>query len=270
MTKLSETNGYYRTDNATATGADIATGKTAYIAGGQVTGTLSLYTPAMMEFDGSTGYYSQTLNFGGTGITAIARFICGEVAGASQMICFGFGSTLPLKLEIIASDAGSNPNKLLVGVKNSANSAYVCQLYSTQAFNDGTEHTVFFSYNGATGTAIFIVDGVNADDTGNGARILTTGTLGGTAIGFGVGGTSSGTALLNGQVGYFGVKESYLTNWQDFMYTDGSPKALDETTWTEWGAQPLFWNEHGDMENNLGSAGAMTKNGTIVVGKGGN
>lgn len=43
-----------------------------------------------------------------------------------------------------------------------------------------------------------------------------------------------------------------------------------ETTWTEWGAQPLFWNEHGDMENNLGSAGAMTKNGTIVVGKGGN
>lgn len=54
------------------------------------------------------------------------------------------------------------------------------------------------------------------------------------------------------------------------LYSDGLPKALDESSWTEWGAQPLFWNEHGQMDNNLGSAGNMTRNGTIVIGKGGN
>ena len=49
------------------------------------------------------------------------------------------------------------------------------------------------------------------------------------------------------------------------MDTSGNPKKLDESGWTEWGTQPLFWNEHGEMTNNKGSAGNMTKNGTIVI-----
>jgi hypothetical protein len=55
-----------------------------------------------------------------------------------------------------------------------------------------------------------------------------------------------------------------LTNWSDFMDGQGNPKQLDEISWTEWGAQPLFWNANGDMEANAGSAGNMSKNGTIT------
>jgi len=44
----------------TAVAADLAIGKTAISAGGALTGT-GVYSPAMMQFDGSTGYYSASL-----------------------------------------------------------------------------------------------------------------------------------------------------------------------------------------------------------------
>ena len=50
---------------------------------------------------------------------------------------------------------------------------------------------------------------------------------------------------------------------EDFYTVESDVKQLDETTWAEWGTQPLFWNAHGFMEDNKGSAGDMTKNGTI-------
>jgi hypothetical protein len=59
MTKLSDTNPYYRTDNATATASDIAAGKVAYIKGGRVVGqgTDPIYRPT-----GGLGQYWNTVD----------------------------------------------------------------------------------------------------------------------------------------------------------------------------------------------------------------
>ena len=142
-------------------------------------------------------------------------------------------------------------------------------------------HTVVFAFNGDTGSASFVIDGSDADDTGNASRVTpTTGTLeSGSAAKFSVGinDAVSGLFKFQGQVGFVGYRDAYLTNSTGFMQTDGTPKSLDETTWAEWSGgsvtspqgRPLFWNPAGDMVNNLGTAGAMTKNGTINVGTGG-
>jgi hypothetical protein len=138
--------------------------------------------------------------------------------------------------------------------------------------DDGELHTIFFSFDGDNGLSTFVIDGINAIDTGHAAHVDPT--VGAVANGSGTFGVGSypgdPSSFFEGQIGFIGYKEVYLTNWEDFMEADGRPKNLDESSWAEWGGIPLIWNEHGDMINNLGSAGNMSKTGTIVVGKGGN
>jgi hypothetical protein len=145
-------------------------------------------------------------------------------------------------------------------------------LLSDTSYLDDGVHSLFFSFDGDAGTAVFMIDGVNADDTGNSERIAPT--IGTMAIGgaevFTVGASGTGTTFLAGEVGFVGCRNAYLTDYSTFFDADNNPIELDEASWTEWGAQPLLWNEHGEMVNNLGSTGNAAKNGTIVVGRGGN
>ena len=234
---------------------------------GVVTGGVAVdaYTPAMMEFDGSTGYYNKgTLTTTGNKVTAIASFECGTQAATAYVM---YLTATYQRCAVLIDTAG----KIFCVSANSANTV-ICRLITANSYDDGLRHTVMYSFDADTGVAILIVDGISDIDTGSGSYVApTTGTLSTSASGsYNVGASNVPANYLNGQIGFCGHREAYLTNWSDFMEADGSPKALDESTWTEWGAQPLFWNEHGDMVNNLGSAGALTKNGTINVGKGGN
>ena len=276
MTRLTDLQDPYRqTKDATAVATDIATGKTAYGPDGLVTGT-GVYSPAMMEFDGSTGWYSDATPTGMTGNkqTVVARFKIASFTGGGLQRLVRLEDTINnsrLSLLLYASDHTTTErrSKIEFYVSDSAG-AGKCHLLTIDVVADDTMHTVFASYDGDNGNATFYIDGVDADDTGFTSRVApATGTLG-SPDDLGIGANNSGANKVTGDIGFVGMDNTYLTNWSDFMETDGRPKQLDESGWTEWGAQPLFWNEAGDMINNLGSAGNMTKNGTIIVGKGGN
>lgn len=262
--------------DATALQHHIKSGKTAYIASGKVTG--NAYTPAMMKFDGSTGFYNITgQTTTGNSATMVARFKNPGFTGnvVEYIAAFYGNSAIRIAALLVSSNHASLPNrrsKLQVFVLNSSG-VEICKLISTSTFLDDVAHTLFFSYNAATAAFTFVVDGVAEDDAGNPDRVApTTGTLQ-TSTGSiaSVGALSGGTNPNSGQIGFVGYRDAYLTNWSDFMYSDGLPKPPTESGgWGGWGAQPLFWNEHGQMDNNLGSGGNMTRNGTIVIGKGGN
>lgn len=234
------------------------------------------YHPAMMEFDGSTGYYERSdPTTSGNKITVVFRFKRASFTGSGieRLVKIrGNGSFQRIAVICYSSDfSGAKAGRIGFATSNSSNTV-ISFMLTLDGYLDGNEHTVMYSFDGDLGEAQLIIDGVAAEDTGHADRVApTTGTLDGgsssdTAFGADVGGGNPSTA----EIGYIGYRDAYLTNWSDFMHPNGNPKALDESGWTEWGAQPLFWNEHGDMENNLGSGGNMTRNGTIVVGKGGN
>ena len=274
MTNLSSLNPYYRTDNATASAADVATGKTAYVNGGKVTGT-GVYSPAMMEFDGSTGYYSKTQATSGNKVTLVARFnlIENPSGTGAQYVVRSSGNTTDSRAAIILSDG----NHATPAVRNTINflawnsaGAIICRLFSTEGVNMAdTLVTVFASFDGDTGTGVMRVNGVSEDATHSSRVAPTTGTMDTGSATQSVGANWDGSLSSNGNIGFVGMHDAYLTNWQDFMAADGTPKEIDEIGWKQWGGQPLFWNKGGLMTDNAGSAGAMTKNGTITGPSGG-
>jgi len=235
------------------------------------------YTPAMMEWDGVTGtsWTSPSYSSIRNEVTVVCRFKISPFTGDTLEYLFTAQNSSTydrITAAFISSNYSSLPNRrgcLQFWGKNSAGTL-IFTLLSNTGYDDGADHTLFCSFNSSTGAYTIKIDGVDAEDTGNADKI---------AFGTYTMPKGAGSSLLIGndlsggnvkQIGYFGMRDNYQTNWSDFMTSDGQPKELDESGWTEWGAQPLFWNEHGEMNNNLGSAGDMTKNGTIVIGKGGN
>lgn len=228
-----------------------------------------VYAPGMMQFDGSTGYYNQTSFISvGNKVTLVGRIKSASststqwVGGPAGPSGYQRGQAV-----LIASNSSTadEQNKLVVYAKSSSN-VQICRLISDVDVADDEEHTFFFAFDADNGTAILIIDGEDADNISAVNRTLTTGTLdSGASSKTSVGATTTGANKLTGSVGFFGHRDAYLTNWQDFMDHLGNPAKLDESLWTEWGGQPLFWNASGFMQDNRGSAGDMTVNGTIVV-----
>ena len=240
-------------------------GITQQAAGG---GTPPAYAPGMMTFNGTNAYYSKTsVTVSGSSFTFVLRFNINSFTGDKDVNPFRItAGQIRVWMQAISSDYTADAsfrNKIRILVRNSAGSAWLVTLLSLTECLDGNDHLLFFSYNGTTGAATFYIDGVTADDTGWGSRILTTGTAP----------TSSATALVGGlttsqwvagDIGYFGYRDVYLTNPTDFYHPINGLQELDESGWTEWGAQPLFWNQYGTMTANAGSGGNMTANGTIT------
>jgi hypothetical protein len=254
--------------DATALQHHIKSGKTAYIASGKVTG--SAYTPAMMKLNGSTGYYSKTsVSVSGNKFTQTLRIQEPPFAGGGRRRVANIfnGTYNRLLVFLYSSDyaTASLRNKVSLFCQSSSGGNLAFLISGTDVV-DGNLHAVKVGLDADAGTAHLIVNGADDDDTGNPGRITpTTGTAasGSSTVSFGAGVTPSD--YMAGQIGFIGYRDAYLTNHSDFFQSDGTPKPLDESAWTEWGAQPLFWNEHGQMDNNLGSAGNMTKNGSIIL-----
>jgi len=207
----------------------------------------------MMEFDGTSAYYKKAYTSANSTITVVARIkVASFTGGGSKVGIHALGPAQPrITMRIISSDHGTtlDRNRVVFIVQNSVGTV-VARIYSeTQLADSGIEHTVHFQYDGGAGTATLTVDGNVEDQTG---------------------GNTVGAELLTSEIGYVGMRDVANTNALDFMDAKGNPKILDESSWTEWGAQPLFWNEHGNMQNNFGTGGDMTENGLIKVGKAGN
>lgn len=120
-----------------------------------------------------------------------------------------------------------------------------------------------------------VIDGVSDINTGAAAHLVTgSATMNtGASSSITVGSQNGGTNKMLGNIGFIGYRETSGLTYSGFFDTDGLPQEIDESGWTEWGAQPLFWNPHGQLTYNLGSGGNLTKNGTIrlwLEGFGGN
>ena len=230
------------------------------------------YVPGMMTFDGSTGYYNKTgiSTFSGNLVTGVVKFNRDSFTGGSLEIPFrvdGSGGYTRMQIGAFPSDHANSDyhDKIVITTQNSAGTNLV-RVISKTTLIDGNDHVLFYAFDGDTGAVTFYADGIDADDLTNGSRIApTTGTLaaGATQV-VGVGATSTGALPFGGKVGYCGYLDAYLTNPTDFYHPTNGLQELDETTWTEWGAQPAFWNQYGLMTDNKGSAGNLTENGTIT------
>ncbi len=229
------------------------------------------YNPAIMDYDGVTGYYNKASGFtvSGNKVTMVLRFNIPAFTGNkfTYIASIYAGGQQRLSLFGFSSDYAADPtraSKLQFYVRNGAGTTDLLKLISIDTVLDGNDHLCFFSFDADTAASTFFIDGVDADDTGHAARVTPiTGTLGTSSPQAAVSSYYNGNSKNGGSIGYFGYRDAYLTNWTDFM-TGSIPKELDEVGWTEWGAQPLFWNDEGEMEINKGSAGNMTKNGTIT------
>lgn len=234
------------------------------------------YTPAMMQFNTDSDYYSKaTVAVSGNKFTVVARFSLGALSGADYRTVLMCRSTYDRFVMYQTGDAwvaDARVNCLSVEIKNSTGTLLAKLPTPAGSYIADGAHIMMLSFDGDAGTASWIIDGASAIDTGNAwYSAPTTGTVeGGTPTFVVANNLGASRGIDGGQIGFYGYRDAYLTNWNDFMDNNGNPKEIDTSTWTEWGAQPLLWNHHGNMENNLGSAGNMTRNGTIVVGKGGN
>lgn len=231
-----------------------------------VTGTPTLtqgatYDFPMMSFIGasSENYYVFNANSSGNSISTVFRLNTSEaVAGQSTIISVVAGGASRLYATMLTD------GKLWIICRNAA-SDNICYLRSIDAVNDGLYHTVFFSYNATTGAATYLIDGVSADDPAFPSRVLTTGTLaaGTGTTNYGVAGYPS-AQYYTGKLGYLGIIDAELTNPEDFLFEGIYTKELDETTWTEFGAQPRVWHKYGQLTASLGTEGVFTATGTIT------
>jgi len=228
------------------------------------------YTPAMMEFDGSTGYYSKSgVTTTGNKVTIVGRFKCGSSTDDQRIVTAVANGSLRIQIGVKESDHASAPN-LLQFVCYTAAAALLANVVTSVTVTDNLEHTFLVAYDGDAGTAVIYIDGASVIDTGHTLHSLSAGTLTTGSTGFWVGSSNSPSLYFNGEIGFIGIHDAYITDPTLFFNAANNVKKLDESGWTEWTTQPLFWNEHANMVNNLGTAGNMTKNGTIIVGKGGN
>ena len=227
-----------------------------------------VYDPGMMTYGGAGHYLDSTVAQSGNLQTAVARFKVSAFTGGGQTRIFtssSSGQGNAIFLAVQSSDHADVDKRSKVWlISQNSGSTIVCSIISNATVADGAEHTIFAAFDGDNGTAQLYVDGVDSDNTGWASRVLTTGTLGLTAPKFAVGANVTGAERITGEIGYVGFDDSYLTNPTDFYHPTNGLQEIDESGWTEWGSQPLFWNQYGTMNDNKGSAGNMTANGTIT------
>jgi len=240
--------------------------------GGAALGSSSTpaYDPGMMTFDGSTGYYNLITGIATSGnkSTLVARFNRASFTGARETLAMvdDGSNNHRIWLQMIPSDDGATGrrNKIMLTTESSGG-ALLCLIISSTEIMDGADHIVMASFDGDAGAVSLIIDGVDEDDTGNGDRQApSVGTLGaGASSRCAVGAIINGASNhYGGDLGFYGYDDTYITNHGDFMATS-VPIEIDETGWTEWGTQPLFWNTYGTMTDNKGSASNMSASGTI-------
>ena len=223
-----------------------------WVTNGGVIGPSVAYDPGMMTLS-SGGYYSITQTTSGNKFTMVLRVnrasFTGDTVEYIKQMLIGGGSRI--RMYVGSSDYTGDTtlrNKMYISTENAAGTVNLFRGKTIVDICDSVDHLIFYSVDTDTGQATIYVDGVDSDDTGWGSRVSPT--VGSTAVGstaFGLGAGSGGGLPFNGDIGYYGYRDAYLTNPTDFYHPTNGLQELDEATWTEWGAQPLFWNDEGTM-----------------------
>lgn len=228
------------------------------------------YDPGMMTYDGSTGYYTDTTpDFFGNLATTVVRFNIESFSGGGHQrivhATAASGSRVLIRAWSNDYAEAERRDKISVTVQNDSGTE-ICNLLSLTELVDGNAHVLFFAFSGDAGTAVFYADSLAADDSGFSTRVApTTGTLDVAQAVMSLGARSTGSNFVAGDIGFFGISNTYLTNPEAFSI-GSTPIEQDEDVWANsgWGVRPLFWEAQGEMDLSVGSAGNMTENGTIT------
>lgn len=228
----------------------------------------NLYPPAYTVYDGvDDDVFFEVVPDSTNKITASFGFKIGS-ATVNQFVMYTLLTQVRFMAVVVPSTDGNNPNKMWVRIKDSSGTT-LCQLYSIDAVTDGEWHSFFLAFDGDAGTAIFKIDGVDADNVGATGRVApTTGTLEGSQdlilanVQDVAGPSTQWGAMSLTEVVY---DDSYLTNWEDFS-SGSSMTQLDRNDWAEFGGnQPHIYSPAGQGWDNLGSVGAPTSGNVTEV-----
>ena len=204
-------------------------------------GTVAVYDPAMMEYDGSTGYYTATsITTADNKQTLAFRVNADSFTGSAALYqvahIINASSRVRMGVQVYSADHAqtSRAGKLHCYIQNDSGTL-IGRFQSIDTIIDGLTHTVIISFDSDLGTAQIIIDGVSAIDTGNADYIAPAiDTLADGACTFSFGATADPLNHAGCDIGFFGYRDAYLTNWQDFMETDGHPKYINEATYPAW------------------------------------
>lgn len=224
------------------------------------------YDPGMMTFSSSTYSLVSSFTTAGNLVTGIIRlnraaFSGGGLETAARILAGGYNR---MAIYVISNDyATADLRSKVACVVTNSSGTNICNVATTTDVCDGVDHLIFFAFDASTGAVQLYLDGADDENGSYSGRTLTTGTLPTSASSTAWVGGFNVSQYYGGEIGYFGHREAYLTNPTDFYHPTNGLQELDESGWTEWGAQPLFWNQYGQMTDNKGSAGNMVGNGSI-------
>lgn len=223
-----------------------------------------IYRPPMMLFNGTTGYYSHTFTSSGNKVAGLIAFnIASFSGGGAQYLMHVRSAANRDRLAIVAMSndhANADFRDNLLAISQNSSGTNICRLVSQSGYLDAENHTLLYSFDGDAGTAVFRIDRINADDTGNASRIApTTGTLdSGASTDITIGAFDGGSNFANGRLGFAAHRQSYVTDYAAYMDRYGNPRQTDFSSW-------LYGHFAAKMDENQGTAGAMTKNGGITL-----
>ena len=225
-----------------------------------------VYDPEMMTFNGSDSYYEKTgIATSGNKVSWVVKFnIASFTGGGIMRIAQARQLRLRLLVYALSSDHATvtSRDKIAIIVQNSAGTT-ICNIFSVSDLVDGQDHVGLFSYDGDLGISTFVIDNIDETDAANPLHVLTTGTLETANITFTVGATAGGGDYVDGQIGYCGYSDVYLTDGDDWM-NGNTPLSIDTHGWVQWKGEPRFWQQFSKMDESIGANGIMTANGTIT------
>ena len=179
------------------------------------------------------------------------------------------------KVNIFTDDQGhinfniGSSNKVEIALHTSGASELSDSHSSNTITADGVWHHIMFSSNTSTDAHNLYIDGIDVQDKQN----STTGTIDFTRTNYSVGSEVNGNSKFNGDIAelYFTtefIDLSTHTNRLKFLAADGTSADLGADGSTPTGTQPILYlaNPFGTFQNNLGSGGNFTENGTLTTG----
>ena len=231
-----------------------------YNAADEFTGNLPPYDPQSMNFADPGYYRNLSVSSAGADWTMMGLFRTSDTGHQTIMSLNTSVGIARCDATIVAFDdaTASRQNKLHLSSNPGG-----CNLYSFNDVNDGVWHSFFATYDGSAGTLIFEIDGVDADDTGHPWRVAPTAGTPPTGTRMHVGIDNNTLTNFVGDLAYLGYDNTVQTA-TDFFDGTGWAIELDESTWTEWGAQPDLWAANGKLDANAGTFANLTKTGTIT------
>jgi len=242
---------FWNAKDATALTTDIRSAETAYVDSGKLTGA-GVYEPGAMRFNGTSAFLmTGAPAWSGNAYSAIIRVK--NCINGSNAYLFAIDHGSAARDAVIVNATSHRPDFYIY---NSAGTLLDTLLGLGVDLGDGEEHILLLAVDGATGAACFY----------EGHTQLDTGALGAFTLGSGGGNAALGSwhtgatswVPNNTEISYFGYRRAYIdwtveANRLKFLTANGHLKQINESSWTEWGAQPEIWNPRGALSDNRGS-----------------